>query len=161
MARYHIEAEAKWTPFHRQHFQMYFLEWKCMNFAYDFTEVCSWCINQQYTSIGSDNGLAPTRRQAIIWTNDGWFTDAYMRHSASMSYSSAQRYGEVHMSDRSVVANQELLLHWRSKKETWLALYWSWFCEYIWINHMDSCSTIIVACRVCVIDVREDNDSNV
>ena len=27
----------------------------------------------------------PTRRQAIIWTNDGCFTDAYMRHSASMS----------------------------------------------------------------------------
>ena len=27
----------------------------------------------------------PNRRQAIIWTNDGYFTDAYMRHSASMS----------------------------------------------------------------------------
>ena len=24
-----------------------------------------------YTSIGSDNGLAPTRLQAIVWTNDG------------------------------------------------------------------------------------------
>ena len=24
-------------------------------------------------------------RQAIIWTNDGKFTDAYMRHSASIS----------------------------------------------------------------------------
>ena len=33
----------------------------------------------------SDNGLTPTRRQAIIWNNDGHFTDAYMRHSASMS----------------------------------------------------------------------------
>ena len=32
-------------------------------------------------SIGLDNGLAPTRRQAIIWTKDGKFTDAYMRHS--------------------------------------------------------------------------------
>ena len=32
------------------------------------------------------NGLAPVRRQAIIWTNDGQFTDAYMRHSASMSW---------------------------------------------------------------------------
>ena len=29
-------------------------------------------------------GLAPTRRQAIVWTKDGKFTDAYMRHSASM-----------------------------------------------------------------------------
>ena len=27
--------------------------------------------NKQYSSIGSDNGLAPTRRQAIIWNNDG------------------------------------------------------------------------------------------
>ena len=40
-----------------------------------------------YSSIGSDNGLSPTRRQAIIWTNDGYFTDKYMYilHSASMS----------------------------------------------------------------------------
>ena len=27
--------------------------------------------NYQYSRIGSDNGLAPTRRQAIIWTNNG------------------------------------------------------------------------------------------
>ena len=31
------------------------------------------------------NGLAPARRQAIIWADDGLFTDTYMRHSASMS----------------------------------------------------------------------------
>ena len=37
------------------------------------------------TSIGSDNGLVPTRWQAIIWTNDGQIADAYLRHSASMS----------------------------------------------------------------------------
>ena len=40
---------------------------------------------QQYSIIGSDNGLAPARRQAIIWTNVGYITDGYMRHSASMS----------------------------------------------------------------------------
>ena len=28
-------------------------------------------MNQQYSSIGSDSGMAPTRRQAIIWTNNG------------------------------------------------------------------------------------------
>ena len=44
-----------------------------------------WTSNQQYASIVSDNGLAPTRRQAIIWTNDDYITDTYMRHSASMS----------------------------------------------------------------------------
>ena len=34
--------------------------------------------------ICADNGLEPTRWQAIIWTNDGKFTDAYMSHSPSM-----------------------------------------------------------------------------
>ena len=38
-----------------------------------------------FLSISLDNGLAPTRRQAIIWTKYGKFTDLYMRHSASMS----------------------------------------------------------------------------
>ena len=42
-------------------------------------------FNWQQSSIVSDNGLAPIRRQAIIWNNDDKFTDAYMRHSASMS----------------------------------------------------------------------------
>ena len=28
-------------------------------------------IVQHYSSIGSDNGLEPARRQAIFWTNDG------------------------------------------------------------------------------------------
>ena len=36
-------------------------------------------------NISSDNGLVPARRQAIIWTNYGYFTDAYMPHSALMS----------------------------------------------------------------------------
>ena len=80
-----IEAEVKWTTFCRQHFQMHFLEWKLFNFDQYFTAGCSWGSNLQYSIIGSDNGLAPTRRQAIIWTKDGQFTDAYMRNSASMT----------------------------------------------------------------------------
>ena len=32
-------------------------------------EVCSYGSNWQQVSIGSGNGLAPNRRQAIIWTN--------------------------------------------------------------------------------------------
>ena len=31
----------KWTPFGRRHFQMHFLEWKCLNSYYNFTKVCS------------------------------------------------------------------------------------------------------------------------
>ena len=42
---------------------------------------CSKGSSQQYSSNGSDNGLAPTKRQTIIWSNDGKFTDAYVRHS--------------------------------------------------------------------------------
>ena len=34
-----------------------------------FTEDCSLGSNWQYHSIGLDNGLAPNRQQAIIWTN--------------------------------------------------------------------------------------------
>ena len=59
---------------------MHFVEWKCIHIDYDFTEVCSYGSNQQYSSIGADNGLAPAVRQTIIWTNDGYFADAYMRH---------------------------------------------------------------------------------
>ena len=58
---------------------------KMFEFQLKFNWICSQGSNEQYSSNGSDNGLAPSRRQAIIWTNGGWFTDAYMRHSASMS----------------------------------------------------------------------------
>ena len=36
--------------------------------------------NQQYSCTGLDNGLAPARWQAIIWTNAGQSIDAYMRN---------------------------------------------------------------------------------
>ena len=40
--------------------------------------------NQPYSSIGSDNGLVSGRWQAIVWTNDGYFTNVYVHHLASM-----------------------------------------------------------------------------
>ena len=51
-------------------------------------------VQLQYSSIGAHNGLAPAKCQAIVWTNGGQFTEAYMRNSASMSsglYASANR----------------------------------------------------------------------
>ena len=57
-------GQDKWPLFTKWYFQMHFLEWKRKNFDEDFTG-----SNQQYSSSGSDNGLAPLRRQAIIWTN--------------------------------------------------------------------------------------------
>ena len=42
---------------------------------YEFRLVFHWGLflgsNWQYSNIGSDNGLAVTRRQVITWTNDG------------------------------------------------------------------------------------------
>ena len=32
---------------------------------------CTPCYNSKLTIIGSDNGLSPGRRQAILWTNTG------------------------------------------------------------------------------------------
>ena len=53
-----------------------------MNFAQDLTEICSQgSKNLQYCSTGSDNGLAPTRRQDIIWTNADL---VYLRMYASL-----------------------------------------------------------------------------
>ena len=48
---------------------MHFLEWKVWYFDSNFTEVCPQGFNWQQASISSGNGLAPNRRQAIIWTN--------------------------------------------------------------------------------------------
>ena len=61
------------------------LERKCIN----FDKISLFCllprVPYKYPSIGSDNGLVPIRQQAIIWTNDGKFTNAYKLRSASMS----------------------------------------------------------------------------
>ena len=37
---------------------------------------------QQYSSIGSDNGLVLARQQTIVWSNDGQYTDAHVCHLA-------------------------------------------------------------------------------
>ena len=42
---------------------------KVLYFDSNFTAMCSYGSIWIYFSIGSDNGLAPIRRQAIIWTN--------------------------------------------------------------------------------------------
>ena len=39
-----------------------------------FFNVCSYRSNHQYSCNDSDNGLAPIRQQAIIWTNDSLMT---------------------------------------------------------------------------------------
>ena len=63
----------KWPPFHRRNFQMHFLEWKLLNFKWYYIVMCYMC----YVIKSSDNGMAPNKRHAIIWANDGvvyWLT---------------------------------------------------------------------------------------
>ena len=54
-----------------RHFQTRFLDWKLLYLDYNFIEMYPLASNKRYSSTGSDDGLAPVRRQAIIWTNHG------------------------------------------------------------------------------------------
>ena len=60
----------KWSPFCWRNTQMYFIKWKWFDW--------------QWIRIGLDNGLAPKRRQAIIWNRDGL---VYRNIYASLSFS--------------------------------------------------------------------------
>ena len=70
---YHIEVETKWLPFSRRHFQMHFHEWKCMNLTeivrlnWNLFLSCKLTIFHHWLRFG----LVSTRRQSIIWTNNG------------------------------------------------------------------------------------------
>ena len=50
-------------------FQLIFLSWK-LYFYENFNEICFPCSNWQYSNIGLEIGLVPSRQKAIIWTND-------------------------------------------------------------------------------------------
>ena len=47
-----------------------FLEWKCVYLIENLTEICSQGPSWQCISTGSYSGLAPSRQQAIIWTDE-------------------------------------------------------------------------------------------
>ena len=52
-------------------FSNVFFVWKLLYFDWNFTEISSKSPIHNNAGIGWDNGLAPNRWQAIIWTNDG------------------------------------------------------------------------------------------
>ena len=49
--------------------------------------IVPWGPIDNMSSLGQ---IMPTRRQDVFWINDVYFTDAYMRHSASTSWLSTQ-----------------------------------------------------------------------
>ena len=63
------DTKTKWSPFRRRIFCTHFRKWKLLYFDSNLIEVCSQGSNWQCVLIGSDNGLEPNRRQAIIWSN--------------------------------------------------------------------------------------------
>ena len=83
----HIDSGTTWPPFSKRQCQDDFCEWKCMNFDLLYIELCPrGPIN---------NILAMVQimawRRAIIWTNDGWFTDAYLRIPVSFTSSTCMQ----------------------------------------------------------------------
>ena len=55
---------------------------KCLNSDWNFTEICTQGSSEQYSSSGSDNSSAPSRRHAIICSNQWW--SVYRRIYASL-----------------------------------------------------------------------------
>ena len=51
-------------------FKCIFINRIMLYFNSNFTDMCSHGLNSQYGIIGSDNGLAPNKRQAIMSHND-------------------------------------------------------------------------------------------
>ena len=64
---------------------MHFYWMQMHEFRFKFHWSLFLIVQLKYFIIGLDNGLAPPRRQAIVWTNDGYISDTYMGHSASIS----------------------------------------------------------------------------
>ena len=106
------EAETKWPPFSRRHFILDFLQWKCLNFDSNFTEVCCYGSNQQYSRISWDNGLAPPMRQAVIWNNDGSLLTYICVTRAQLSnswYRYLRRFAVIRI-ELSVVSHEDCLI---------------------------------------------------
>ena len=47
------------------------LQWIGSSLVTHWGQVTHICVSKLTTTIGSDNGVSPGRRQAVIWTNDG------------------------------------------------------------------------------------------
>ena len=59
---WHIEAETKWPPFSRRHFQIHFREWKCINFDKK--------NSLKFVPKGSINNI-PALVQIMAWCRSG------------------------------------------------------------------------------------------
>ena len=79
--------------FGTQHVQKHFREWKKLYLDSTFIKDCSLGSNWQLVSIGSGNGLAPNRRQAITWTNED---SVHRRIYAALGGDELSQVNEIH-----------------------------------------------------------------
>ena len=117
---YTFEASTKWLTFCKQHFQIQFLERKCLYFNSNFTEVCSQGYN------GSCNGLVPYRQQAITRTNvdkDFWCLMASLGHEFR-----AQKSNYIH------IKLWDLITHTITLTSSWSQLIEAERCIYMYVS---------------------------
>ena len=83
----HIEAETKRQAFCSRHFQIHFLEWSWFQHVSSGTEICFKGFNQWGAGFGFDkHGFTQhVTDKPLYQTIMAHFTDAYMRHLASMT----------------------------------------------------------------------------
>ena len=84
-------------------------------------------VQLQYSSIGSDNGLAPVRRQGIIWTSDGL---VHWRIYASLDLN------ESRPQDNSVICALSPITKKNTGTATDKTLWWS-LIHFIGFNQID------------------------
>ena len=75
-------------------------------------------FNLQYSSIGLDNGLSPTKRQVIIWTNGGII---YWRIYASLDLNELRKYKNTPIERKEIVLIEYLIHNWRNDLLTFCA----------------------------------------
>ena len=81
----HNVAETRWPPFSRRHFQIHFLEWKCINFDVYFTEVSKGQINIISALVQIMAWRRPCDKPLSEPNDDMIFTDICIHRSVSTS----------------------------------------------------------------------------
>ena len=105
-----IDPRIKWQALRRKQFWFFFvLKW--IYFDSNFTIFSQW-FNPHASSISSDNGLAPNRKEAVVWNNDGiihwriyaalglwasWYPIRHQRACFCVSLNDISIYDIIHM----------------------------------------------------------------
>ena len=124
-----------------------FHEWKVLYFDQNFTKVSSQWSNWQYPSIALENGLAPNRRQAIIWTNAD---PIHWRIYAALGGNELKGSSNFHITETSVSVMWEFEESFRFQLQLSspslhsTCFVWHWWC---WLLSLDTPDPTYPACH--------------